>query len=52
MRWLMLALVVSLIALLVASAGIAHHIWRERTKRRALRLTADRVEDPETEEAP
>jgi hypothetical protein len=52
MRWLMVAFVVSVIALLAASAGMAHHIWRERGRRRELRLETGTVEEPETEEAP
>lgn len=31
MRWLMIALVVSLGGLLLAAAGVAHHIWRHRS---------------------
>ncbi len=30
MRWLMIALLVSLGALLFAAAGVARHIWRHR----------------------
>jgi hypothetical protein len=54
MRWLMIALLVSVVALLAASAGLAHHIWQERRKRgRAGRAfgRSDEV-DIETEEAP
>lgn len=29
MRWLMIGLLVSLVALLVAAAGVARHIWLE-----------------------
>ena len=32
MRWLLIALLVSLAALLFASAGVAFHIWRQRTR--------------------
>jgi len=32
MRWLLIVLLVSLGALLVAAAGAARHIWRQRTK--------------------
>lgn len=32
MRWLLIVLLVSLVALLVASAGLALHIWRQRTR--------------------
>jgi hypothetical protein len=33
MRWMMLALLVSLTALLLAAAGVAHHIWRRRSQK-------------------
>jgi uncharacterized iron-regulated membrane protein len=32
MRWLMLAFVVSVCALIVVSAGMALHIWRQHSK--------------------
>jgi hypothetical protein len=32
MRWLLIVLLVSLGALLVAAAGAARHIWRHRAK--------------------
>jgi hypothetical protein len=53
MRWLMILLLVSLVALLVASAGLAHHIWQEHRKRRRTQLVPGRTEDVdiETEEA-
>jgi hypothetical protein len=35
MRWLLIVLLVSLAALLFAAAGVAHHIWRQRTQRRS-----------------
>jgi hypothetical protein len=31
MRWLMIALLVSLAALLLAAAGLARHIWLQRS---------------------
>jgi hypothetical protein len=34
MRWMMIALLVSLTALLLAVAGAAHHIWSRRTRAR------------------
>lgn len=34
MRWLMIALLVSLGALLLAAAGVARHIWLRRAKLR------------------
>jgi hypothetical protein len=35
MRWLMIALLVSLGALLLAAAGLARHIWLRRAKIRS-----------------
>jgi uncharacterized iron-regulated membrane protein len=35
MRWLMIALLVSLTALLIAAAGLARFIWRQRRRSRA-----------------
>jgi hypothetical protein len=32
MRWMMIALLVSLAALLLAAAGVARHIWRHRSQ--------------------
>ena len=32
MRWMMIAFLVSIVALLVAAAGAARHIWLQRTK--------------------
>lgn len=32
MRWMMIALLVSLAALLVAAAGVARHIWLQRSR--------------------
>lgn len=32
MRWLMIALLASLAALLLAAAGMARHIWLQRSK--------------------
>jgi Flp pilus assembly protein CpaB len=32
MRWLMIVLLVSLVALLVAAGGVARHIWLQRAK--------------------
>jgi hypothetical protein len=31
MRWMMIALLVSLVGLLLAAAGVARHIWRHRS---------------------
>jgi hypothetical protein len=33
MRWLMIGLLVSLGALLLAAAGVARHIWLQRSQR-------------------
>jgi hypothetical protein len=54
MRWLMIALFVSVVALLVASAGLAHHIWHEHRKRGQKSQAFGRADDVdiETEEAP
>jgi hypothetical protein len=32
MRWLMIALLVSVVALLLAAAGVARHIWLQRSR--------------------
>jgi hypothetical protein len=32
MRWLLIVLLVSLVALLFAAAGLAHHIWQQRNR--------------------
>jgi len=34
MRWLMILLLVSLVALLVAAAGVARHVWMQHKKLR------------------
>ncbi len=53
MRWLMIALLVSIVALLFASAGLAHHIWQERRKRRKTLVPGPIEEvEVETEEVP
>jgi Flp pilus assembly protein TadB len=51
MRWLMAALLVSLVALLIAAAGAAWHIRREHRRRTAQASTSRRGET-DTEEAP
>lgn len=33
MRWLLIVLLVSLAALLIATGGVAYHIWRQRSRR-------------------
>jgi uncharacterized protein (DUF58 family) len=35
MRWLFIVFLVSLAALLIAAAGVAHHIWQQRTRQRS-----------------
>ncbi|MGD0801971.1 MAG: hypothetical protein ABR906_11705 [Terracidiphilus sp.] len=35
MRWLLIALLVSLVALLIAAAGGARYIWMQRARRRS-----------------
>jgi hypothetical protein len=34
MRWLLMVLLVSLAALLIAAAGVARHIWQQRKRPR------------------
>jgi hypothetical protein len=36
MHWLMVALLVSLCALLVAAAGVARHIWLQHARQRGI----------------
>jgi uncharacterized iron-regulated membrane protein len=59
MRWLLIVLLVSLCALILASAGLAWHIWRQHAKSRRTPPGVDRSgaaghedSDVETEEAP
>jgi hypothetical protein len=52
MRWLMIVFLVSLAALLVASAGVAYHVWQEHKRRRLAPAPVEKTEQPETEEAP
>jgi flagellar basal body-associated protein FliL len=33
MRWLLIVLLISLVALLFAAAGVAFHIWKQRTRK-------------------
>jgi hypothetical protein len=51
MRWLMIALFVSVAALLAVSGGLAHHIWQEHKQKRRPAGKRDEV-DVETEETP
>jgi hypothetical protein len=50
MRWLIISLLVSLVALLFAAAGTARHIWRQRAKLRSNPLPAfEPADDSELE---
>lgn len=51
MHWLMIALLVSVGALLLATGGLARHIWLQRTKQRdaAPAPSAQGSEDLESE---
>ena len=49
MRWLMIGFLVSLGALLLAAAGVAHHIWLQRRKLRGEIPLGDRVVIDETD---
>jgi hypothetical protein len=51
MRWLIIALLVSLAALLAVSAGLAHHIRRAH-KRRSTARQLEQAEKTDPEEAP
>jgi hypothetical protein len=48
MRWLMIALLASLAALLLAAAGMARHIWLRRS--RLEQRTASKDESPQETE--
>jgi len=54
MRWLMIGLFVSVVALLAASAALVHHVWQERRKHGHTGHSFGRADDVdiETEEAP
>jgi hypothetical protein len=59
MRWLMIGLFVSLGALILASAGMAWHIWRQHSQLRQTRLGKEHPailipeeSEVETEETP
>ena len=54
MRWLLIVLLVSLGALLLAAAGLARHIWLQRTKPRdELPVAAlEPAEEPDLEVEP
>lgn len=52
MRWLIIALLVSTVALLAVSAGAARHIWQAHKRRSQKPISAGKHKDAETEEAP
>jgi hypothetical protein len=52
MRWLMVLFLVSLAALILASAGIAWHIWRHHVRTRNLHSGGRAASTPTTEETP
>jgi hypothetical protein len=50
MRWLMIGLLVSLSALLLAAAGVARHVWLQRSRPPVKPvLTASQPQDPADE---
>jgi hypothetical protein len=54
MRWLMIALLVSVVGLLAAALGVARHIWVQRSQERLERSTklepeAELAEEVESE---
>lgn len=49
MRWLMIGLLVSLGALLLAAAGMARHIWLQRRRKHDKQPPDDRVVLDETD---
>jgi len=51
MRWLMIGLLVSLLALLVAAAGVARHIWVQHTKLRQ-KLPSGLEQNPDPDRSP
>jgi uncharacterized iron-regulated membrane protein len=55
MRWLFIVLIVSVCALLLASGGLAWHIWRQHRKAPVLEQSGAEVHEEsevESEEAP
>lgn len=54
MRWLMIVLLVSVVALLAASAGLAYHVWRAHKGQTAQSPSTEKQGDLdiEREEAP
>ena len=53
MRWLLIVLLVSLAGLLIAAAGVAYHIWKQRFGRGSeAPVAVDPVEEPNLEVEP
>lgn len=50
MRWLMIALFVSVAALLIASAGVARHVWRRHKQAEQAQAPHSTEEEIHTEE--
>jgi hypothetical protein len=50
MRWLMIALFVSVAALLIASAGVARHVWRKHKQAEQAQIPHSAEEEIHTEE--
>ena len=49
MRWLLIVLLVSLVAMLIAAAGMTLHIWLQRARQRS-RSSAGAAKTPDTAE--
>lgn len=49
MRWLMIVLLVSLGALLLAAAGVARHIWLQRSLLKRHKAKTELAEETEVE---
>jgi len=50
MRWLLIVLLVSLGALLFAAAGLARHVWLQRTKPKGeMSVALEAAEEPDLE---
>ncbi len=43
MRWLLIALLISLGGLLLAAAGVARHVWMHRKRTKEIQLQNDAV---------
>jgi protein-S-isoprenylcysteine O-methyltransferase Ste14 len=51
MRWLLIALLVSLAAMLIAAAGMTLHIWARRTRSRSKHSAGAAQKNGQTEES-